>query len=121
MNAVGALRPTDATRPQRWPPAAARARPSAAIFPVTATARRLGRRGGAGGRTVVAALRPGLGNDDAATAGAVDTSTAWVVPPTVAGEPAEPGLLVVNPGDTDVTVTVRLLPLGRKRPRAETT
>ncbi len=64
------------------------------------------------GEPVMAALRTqGLGRDDAATAGATEPSAAWVVPPTVVGEPARPGIVIVNPGDTEATVTVRLLPL----------
>ena len=39
------------------------------------------------------------------------SSTAWVVTPTLAGEPAEPALLIANPGDVEAVVTLRLLPL----------
>jgi hypothetical protein len=64
------------------------------------------------GDQVIAAIRTsGLGNDDAATAGAVEPATAWVVPPTLAGEPAKPSLLLANPGDVEAVVTLRLLPL----------
>lgn len=63
------------------------------------------------GDPVIAALRTdGLGNDDGATGGAPSPATAWVVTPTVAGEPASPGLLILNPGDETETVDLRLLP-----------
>lgn len=85
---------------------------SAAIFPVTPERPTSVDVAVQEGGSIMAALRTqGPGNDDAATAGAVEPAAAWVVPPTVAGEPAKPGLLVVNPGDTEVTVTLRLLPL----------
>ena len=110
---VGALLLSDGqTRPVPNLAAAALEPTSAAIFPVTpkdATSVDVSVQEGA---SIMAALRTqGPGNDDAATAGATEPSSAWVVPPTVAGDPAKPGLLVVNPGDTDLTVTVRLLPL----------
>ena len=63
------------------------------------------------GSPVVAALRTaGVGNDGAATAGASAPSAAWVVLPTIAGEPARPGLLVLNPGRSEATVTVTAIP-----------
>ncbi len=101
------------TRPVPNLAAAALDPTSAAIFPVKVDGPTSVQVAVQEGQPIIAALRTqGLGRDDAATAGASETSTAWVVPPTVAGEPANPGVLIVNPGDTEVTVTVRLLPLG---------
>lgn len=66
-----------------------------------------------GGVPFVAALRArGQQHDDAATGGAVAPATAWVVTPTVGGEPAQPELVVVNPGSTAVRVTLQLLTPG---------
>jgi len=60
---------------------------------------------------VIAGLRStGQAADTAATGGATVTSDAWVVLPTVAEEPWFPGLVVANPGDMDVDITVRTLP-----------
>lgn len=62
------------------------------------------------GAQVVAALRAsGAGNDPAATSGVRALATAWVVTPTVAGEPSKPGLVLVNPGSSAVSVTLHLL------------
>ena len=66
---------------------------------------------GTEGDQVIAIRTGGLGNDDAATAGNVEPSTAWVVTHTLAGEPAKPSLLIANPGDVAAVVTLRLLPL----------
>jgi hypothetical protein len=63
------------------------------------------------GDPLIAALRTkGKGHDSAATGGAASARPAWVVTPTVAGEPAKPGLLLLNPGNAAVSVTLRLLP-----------
>jgi hypothetical protein len=63
------------------------------------------------GSPIVAALRTaGAGKDGAATAGSVAPDTSWVVPPTIAGAPARPGLLVLNPGDAQATVQIRSIP-----------
>ena len=51
----------------------------------------------------------GVGNDDAATGGAVQPGSDWVVLPAIAGEPSHPGLVIVNPGNTAVTVTLHAL------------
>jgi len=62
------------------------------------------------GPPVVAALRSdGQSTDDAATGGLTRPATAWVVPPTVWGSPSVPALVVSNPGDAPVQVTLRLL------------
>ena len=74
------------------------------------------------GSPVVAALRTaGVGNDGGATAGAAAPSAAWVVTPTIAGEPARPGLLVLNPGRSETTVTVTALVSASKGAAARTT
>jgi hypothetical protein len=65
------------------------------------------------GAPIVAALRTvGVGNDGGITAGATAPATAWVVTPTVAGEPARPGLLVSNPGEDAATVQIVALSEG---------
>jgi uncharacterized protein DUF5719 len=65
----------------------------------------------AGGEPAVAvALRSLLGGGDtAATGGGFVPSTRWVVLPAVAGEPATPGLVLVNPGEREAEVTLMLL------------
>jgi len=70
----------------------------------------------------VAALRArGQQGDDAATGGAVAPVPAWVVIPTVDGEPARPQLVLVNPGPTPVRVTLQLLTQGSGPPLAPVT
>ena len=67
----------------------------------------------AGGVPFVAALRArGQQYDDGATGGAVAPATAWVVTPTVGGEPAQPQLVLVDPGPSAVRVTLQLLTPG---------
>lgn len=100
------------TRPVPNLAAAALEPTSAAIFPVTPRRPTSVDVAVQEGGPIMAALRTqGPGNDDAATGGATEPATAWVVPPTVAGDPAKPGLLIVNPSDAETTVTVLLLPL----------
>lgn len=71
---------------------------------------------------IVAALRAsGLGNDPGATGGASVPASAWVVTPTVAGEPSRPGLVLMNPGSDPVEVTLHLLPLKGAAPAADVT
>jgi hypothetical protein len=66
---------------------------------------------------VLAALRStGRGADGAATGGASTPGPAWLVMPTVAGNPPSPGLVIVNPGEASVDVTLRLLPEGPTDP-----
>jgi len=63
------------------------------------------------GAPIAAALRTtGVGKDGGATAGSVAPATSWVVPPTVAGAPGRPGLLVLNTGRSQATVDVRSIP-----------
>lgn len=59
----------------------------------------------------------GVGNDDAATGGALSPTSDWVVVPAIAGEPARPGLVLVDPGNAPVTVTLHALaPQGQTPP-----
>ena len=59
----------------------------------------------------------GVGNDDAATGGALSPASDWVVVPAIAGEPARPGLVLVDPGNAPVTVTLHALaPQGQTPP-----
>jgi hypothetical protein len=51
----------------------------------------------------------GVGNDDAATGGGAKPGSGWLVLPAVAGEPSRPGLVIVNPGNATVTVTLHTL------------
>jgi hypothetical protein len=75
-----------------------------------------------GGLPLVAALRAaGRSGDAAATGGAPSPAPAWVVTPTVASKPAHPGIVVVNPGDSPVQVTLRVLSQGTGEPGPETT
>jgi hypothetical protein len=63
------------------------------------------------GDPFAAALRStGPGNDAAATRGATTPANRWVVLPTVAGEPARPGIVIANPSDTPSQVQVVRLP-----------
>ena len=87
---------------------------SAAAYPVMtsgATVVSVSAQGGAG---LFAAVRSdGQSDDDAATGGTAAPGPAWVVPPTVADQPAIPGVLVANPGTAPVQVSLRLLPPGK--------
>ncbi len=70
----------------------------------------------------MAALRTiGVGNDGGATAGSATPATSWVVTPTVAGEPARPGLLVLNPGQSQASVSITSLPAEGEQPGGSTT
>ncbi len=51
----------------------------------------------------------GVGNDYAATGGATQAGSDWLVLPAIAGEPSHSGLVIVNPGNTAVTVTLHAL------------
>ena len=58
----------------------------------------------------VAAQRAvGVGNDDAATGGATAPATDIVVLPAIAGQPAKPGIVIADPGNVPVTVTLHAL------------
>jgi hypothetical protein len=59
---------------------------------------------------MVASLRAiGVGNDWAATGGARAPSVRWVVLPATIGEPVIPGLVLVDPGDDPVAVSLHAL------------
>ena len=62
----------------------------------------------AGGSFVAAVYSTGEGSDVAATAGA-PAGSKWVVLPTVAGDPASPGLVITNPGSSAATVSLHVL------------
>ncbi len=63
-----------------------------------------------GSAPVVAVRRTeGPNGDPGATGGAPAPAAAWVIPPTVAGEPSHPGMVLANPGASQVDVTLRLL------------
>ena len=67
---------------------------------------------GPAGPPFLAALRSvGRTDDHASTAGASAAATGWVVPPTLASQPATTVLVVANPGATEATVTLTLLPI----------
>jgi len=63
---------------------------------------------GSTGSFVASVDSVGEGSDLAVTAGAVAGST-WVVLPTVAGDPAKPGLVITNPGAEAATVSLHVL------------
>lgn len=63
----------------------------------------------------------GVGNDDAATGGVAAPASDWVVLPAIAGEPAKPGLVLVDPGTTSVTVTLHALAAAGKTPPPDVT
>jgi hypothetical protein len=71
---------------------------------------------------IVAALRAsGPEVDPASTAGALIPAAAWIVTPTVAGGASRPGLVLVNPGDVAVDVTLHLLAPQGAAPAADIT
>lgn len=51
----------------------------------------------------------GEGGDAGATGGTPVPAAAWLITPTVAGEPSHPGIVLGNPGASPVDVTLRLL------------
>jgi hypothetical protein len=63
----------------------------------------------------------GVGNDDGATGGAPASASDWVVLPAIAGEPARPRIMLVNQGNTSVTVTVHALVAEGDAPTADAT
>jgi hypothetical protein len=63
------------------------------------------------GAPVAVALRTtGVGNDGGVTGGSTGAARQWLVMPTIVGDPARPGLLVLNPGQEDATVAIESLP-----------
>jgi hypothetical protein len=84
---------------------------SAAVYPVATTGPSVVDLVVRDGAPVVAAVRTsGEGNDVGATAGSTEATKAWVVTPTAAGEPALPGLLLLNPGQSEAAVSVSSIP-----------
>jgi hypothetical protein len=70
----------------------------------------------------LAALRAvGVGHDLGSTTGVAAPGTDWVVTPTVAGEPNDPGLILVNPGNAAASVTLHVLPAEGQDPVADVT
>lgn len=64
------------------------------------------------GAPVVAAVRTvGVGRDGGATGGSAAPAESWVVTPTIAGEPAKPGVLVLNPGEREAAIAIESLPV----------
>jgi hypothetical protein len=61
------------------------------------------------GSFVVSLRSVGVGNDGGATGGTVAPAADWVVMPATAGEPARPRIVVVNPGNSAVTLTIHAL------------
>jgi hypothetical protein len=61
------------------------------------------------GALVAAAIRSQGQLDGASTGGALGPESAWVVLPTVGGEPSHPGLVIVNPGTEGVHVTLHMI------------
>jgi hypothetical protein len=63
------------------------------------------------GSVPIAAVRrtEGQTGDPGATGGAAAPAAAWVIPPTVAGEPNHPGMVLGNPGTSPMEVTLTLL------------
>lgn len=94
---------------------------SAATYPITTTGASAVDLVVNQGAPLVAALRTaGVGRDGGATAGSVAPASSWVVTPTVAGDPARPGLLLLNPGESPATVTITSIPAEGAAP-SETT
>jgi hypothetical protein len=62
----------------------------------------------------------GVGNDDGATGGGAPAAD-WVVLPAIAGEPARPRIVIVNPGNTSVTVALHALMSDADTPTADAT
>lgn len=61
---------------------------------------------------VVARRTLGKSSDQGSTAGSPEAAGAWVVLPAVAGPPFHSGLVLANPGDETVEVTLSVLPSG---------
>jgi Family of unknown function (DUF5719) len=74
------------------------------------------------GVPIVAAVRAaGRVGDAAATGGAAAPAPAWVVTPTTGSPSAHPGLVLVNPGDAPVHITLGLLQKGDRGAGPDTT
>ncbi len=62
----------------------------------------------------------GKGTDQGATVGATSAASAWIVMPSAAGDPAAPGLVISNPSDAPVQVTLTILPTDGQAPSSPT-
>ncbi len=54
----------------------------------------------------------GVASDQASTAGATEPADAWIVLPSVIGQPSHPAIALANPGDEPAMVTLSALPVG---------
>jgi hypothetical protein len=61
---------------------------------------------------VIARRTYGTVAGQASTGGTTSPAAAWIVLPAVAGSPSHPGLVLANPGDQPVDVTLSCLPTG---------
>jgi hypothetical protein len=85
---------------------------TAQSYPVTtagASGLRLVGQQGSAGSFVASVSSLGEGTDFASTGGAPAAGPAWIVLPTVAGDPSEPGLVITDPGTEGATVTLHVL------------
>jgi uncharacterized protein DUF5719 len=85
---------------------------SAVGYPITATGASSVEVTTTGATTITARRVAGPTTDPAATGGAATAATSWVVLPTVACALNIPGLVVVDPGGAEATVTLHALPDG---------
>lgn len=76
---------------------------------------------GDGGQVAASLRASGPVHDDDATAGALAAATTWIVTPTVAGEPAHPGLVLVNTSGEDAQVVLHLIASVGDSPAADIT
>jgi hypothetical protein len=94
---------------------------SAVGYPVTATGASSVEVATTGAPAIAARRIAGPTTDLGATGGSPAPATSWVVLPTVACSPNVPGLVLVNPGSADETVTVHALPDGEGPSPRDTT
>ncbi|MDX6595861.1 MAG: hypothetical protein QOI72_1243 [Solirubrobacterales bacterium] len=84
--------------------------PSARAYPIiTKGPSVVDLRAQAGATVVVVRRTEGQGGDPGATSGTAEPAAAWVVLPTVGGEPNTPGMVLGNPGSEPVEVSLSLL------------
>jgi len=53
----------------------------------------------------------GVASDQASTSGATEAADAWIVLPSVIGQPSHPAIVLANPGDEPATATLSVLPV----------
>ncbi|MGZ8624590.1 MAG: DUF5719 family protein [Actinomycetota bacterium] len=53
----------------------------------------------------------GVASDQGSTAGATEPAAAWIVLPSVVGQPSHPAIVLANPGEERATVTLSVLPV----------